>query len=218
MRRGIFVVVEGIDGSGSTTQARRLHERLSALGHASTLTAEPSTGPVGALLRGILQHRVVVPTQTGSRAPDWSTMALLFAADRLDHVDALIQPALAQGHVVISDRYVLSSLTYQSLTAPSGEQCLPWLRAINAEALVPDLTLVLDVLPEVAAQRRSSRGGERELFEAEELQRGLARAYLRAEQLLPESHVTVHIDGNRDATAIAAELEAHVLKLLSDRS
>ena len=80
-----FIVLEGIDGSGTTTQAKRLVERLSELGHDAICTREPSSGPVGRFIRDVLEHRVVVEDSNGSRAPDWSTLALLFAADRADH-------------------------------------------------------------------------------------------------------------------------------------
>jgi dTMP kinase len=113
-------------------------------------------------------------------------MALLFAADRADHNDVLIRPALAAGHVVISDRYVLSSLAYQSLTAPAaaGDDLLRWLKEINSRVLTPNLTLVLDVPASVASQRRKERGGPAELFEVDLLQQRLATFYADATQHL----------------------------------
>jgi dTMP kinase len=128
-------------------------------------------------------------------------MALLFAADRLDHVSTVVTPALDDGKTVVSDRYVLSSLAYQSVTSPEGEHAVPWIREINAHARPADLTLVLDVDDAVAAERRAARGGPEELFEAREIQRKLAAVYRRAEELLPGARV-VHIeDGTPDAVA-----------------
>src|SRR3954452_22746878 len=120
-------------------------------------TCEPSAGPVGTMIRQILSHRTVVP---GQGSPGWATMALLFAADRLDHLEAEVLPRLREGTMVISDRYDLSSLAYQSATAPAGggagriDDVVGWIRELNRSARRPDLTLVLDVTADVAATRR----------------------------------------------------------------
>lgn len=212
---GKLIVIEGIDGSGSTTMTRRLAAELEDLGSAPLVTHEPSPGPVGRFIRDVLQHRVTVPTQGGElRAPDWATMALLFAADRADHTERVIQPALERGQTVLTDRYTLSSLAYQSLTAPAGAVDLGWLQTINRRALVASLVVVVDVRPEVAAQRRASRGGERELFEVDALQRRLAEAYGRAEEYLGPPHVVVHVDGNRGEEEVYADVRAAALRVL----
>ncbi len=187
--RGRFIVLEGIDGCGSTTQARRLAAALGA-----QLTAEPTNGPVGALIREILRGR-------GERPFAATTMALLFAADRLDHVDREIEPALAAGTSVVSDRYDLSSLAYQSATADAGDAALPWIRELNRHALRPDLTLVIDVEASVAAARRRARGAAAELYEVDELQRRLAGVYRDAARLVPGDRV-LYIDGSPDADAV----------------
>src|SRR5215471_20606989 len=168
MIEGAFIVVEGIDGSGSTTVTERLAAHVASKRRAVHRTCEPSSGPVGAMIRQILSHRIVVPTELGATSPGWATMALLFAADRLDHLEAEVLPRIRDGVVVISDRYDLSSLAYQSATAPSDDpeeakRIIAWIRHLNARARRPDLTIVLDVLPEVAAARRDARGGAREL-------------------------------------------------------
>src|SRR5512139_742195 len=120
MIEGLFIAIEGIDGAGTTTQAKLLFDGLRARGLPVHLTREPSDGPIGVLIRQILTGRVVVPGLQGPRAPDWATMALLFAADRLDHVEAEIAPNLADGVTVVSDRYDYSSVAYQSVTAGGG--------------------------------------------------------------------------------------------------
>src|SRR5690242_12588925 len=182
---GLFVVVEGIDGSGSTTHTKLLGKALRQRGHRVVETCEPSSGPVGSLIRQVLQKRLFVADAAGPRSFAWSTMALLFAADRMDHLDSTVVPALREGAVVLSDRYDLSSLAYQSCTAPNGDKVVPWIRELNAAALRPDLTIVIDVPVEVAEERRRSRGGIEEMFDAKELQSRLAAVYRDAELLVP---------------------------------
>src|SRR5258708_14213568 len=116
-----FVVVEGMDGSGSTTVSERLASHLAGKRRPVHRTCEPSGGPIGALIRQILAHRVVVPTEWGHASPGWATMALLFASYRADHLQAAVLPRLRDGVIVISDRYDLSSLAYQSATAPAED-------------------------------------------------------------------------------------------------
>src|SRR5207249_4883638 len=123
----------------------------------------------------ILSGRIVGP---GGRAPGWSTMALLFAADRMDHVEAEIAPFLATGGVVISDRYDASSLAYQSVSSGrAGEGTVEWIRLLNQHARRPELTIVIDVPPEIAAVRRTERGDAAQLYEQNELQRALCAFY-----------------------------------------
>ncbi len=206
---GIFVVVEGIDGSGSTTHTKLLGKTLRQRGLKVVETCEPSTGPIGVLIRQVLQRRLFVADPEGPRAFAWSTMALLFAADRMDHLDSTIVPALRNGFVVLSDRYDLSSLAYQSVTAPGGEQVVPWIRELNAAALRPDLTVVIDVPMEVAEERRRARGGFEEMFESREIQSRLCAVYHEAESLVPHDHVA-HISGVGAVSDVAASILAAV--------
>src|SRR5580700_7954803 len=123
--RGRFVVLEGIDGSGTTTHVARLADRLRARKQTVRTTREPSDGPIGTLVRQVLTGRIVVP---GGRAPNWTTMALLFAADRMDHIEAEIDPWLASGGVILSDRYDASSLAYQSVSSgKGGSDAVEWI-------------------------------------------------------------------------------------------
>jgi dTMP kinase len=190
MARGKFVVLEGIDGAGTTTQAARLTDRLRSLRMPVRATREPSDGPVGTLIRQVLTGRLVSP---GGRAPGWATMALLFAADRMDHVDAEIEPFLASGGVVISDRYDASSLGYQSIMSGSRQSALPWIRDINRHAPRPDLTVVLDLSAEIAAARRHARGEAAQLYEQNEMQRALVEFYRDLHQHLPDDRIA-HVD------------------------
>ncbi|MGC4070319.1 MAG: dTMP kinase [Polyangiaceae bacterium] len=201
-KRGRFIVLEGTDGSGTTTQCRLLCRRLSEAGVVCVETREPTDGPVGRLLRAALEKRL----DGGSL--DWTTLALLFAADRTWHVDNEILPALQRGHWVVSDRYTLSSLIYQTATAPDPDAARGWIEQINARALVPDVTIVLDVPASVAESRRAIRGGPEELFDKQELQQRLARAYLEAERY-DSSHI-VHVDGSAALEAVAAEVHDEV--------
>lgn len=198
---GCLLVLEGIDGSGTTTQAELLAEKIERTGRRAHLTREPSTGPVGVFLRRALTHQL---KGAGGEAVqlDWASMALLFSADRLDHLEREILPALARGEIVICDRYDLSGLIYQSATSPEGESALPWLRELNRKALRPALTLVLNVAPEVAERRRANRAGAEELFEKKELQRRLAASYLRAHEFLPEDRlVALNAEGSQSEVA-----------------
>lgn len=192
--RGLFVVLEGIDGSGTTTQVAKLADRLRKEGVNVRATREPSDGPVGTMVRQVLTGRIVVP---GGRAPGWATMALLFAADRLDHVESEIEPMLAAGGVVVSDRYDASSLAYQSVTSGTeGVAALDWIRTINRHARRPDLTIVLDVSPTVGAIRRETRGEAAQLYEQNEVQRALATFYRELQKHQPDDHVVV-VDGSK---------------------
>ncbi|MCS6900135.1 MAG: dTMP kinase [Myxococcales bacterium] len=217
MIEGHFIVIEGIDGAGTTTQVQRLCERFQGRGLPVLPTREPTMGPVGSLIRQALTHRLVVPGMHGGRPPSWKTMALLFAADRLDHLEAEILPNLLDGVTVISDRYDLSSLAYQSATAPEeGGEVLAWLQAINRYARRPDLTVILDVPPAVAAQRRRNRVQASELYEGDELQVRLAEAYQSAERLVPGDRV-VHVDGSRGIEEVTDAIAREVWRFRGEK-
>lgn len=208
MIEGLFIVIEGIDGAGTTTQARLLHEGLVKRGLPVHVTREPSDGPVGMLLRQMLTNRIVVPGIHGSHPPSWRTMALLFAADRQDHLEAEVLPNLMEGVTVISDRYDYSSVAYQ--TAGNEEEGVAdWVQRLNQYARRPDLTLVLDVSPTVAADRRRLRSSIVDLYEDDELQRRLAEVYRTLPELFPKDRIVL-IDGNRDQESVAADVMREV--------
>ncbi|MEO8801705.1 MAG: dTMP kinase [Polyangiaceae bacterium] len=205
---GRFVVIEGIDGAGTTTQVARLVDRLRKDKIDARATREPSDGPVGTLIRQVLSGRVVVP---GGRAPGWTTMALLFAADRVDHVEAEIDPALERGAVIISDRYDASSLAYQSVTSGGGGQAaVDWIVELNRRARRPDLTIVLDVPADVAANRREARGEPAQLYEHNEVQRQLVVFYKNLAKVLPNDEVVLV-----DATVSVEEVAERVFAVYS---
>ena len=189
MSQGRFIVLEGIDGAGTTTQTARLAARLRADGAPVRTTREPSDGPVGSLIRQILAGRIV---GSGGRAPGWATMALLFAADRMDHAETEIEPFLVDGGVVLSDRYDASSLAYQSVSSGrGGDKAVQWIRELNKHALRPHLTIVMDLPPDEAAKRREARGEVAQLYEQNEVQRALAAFYKDLAKHMPEDRVVV---------------------------
>ena len=191
--RGAFIVLEGVDGAGTTTQVRLLAERLRARGLRVHTTAEPSQGPIGKLLRRALSGTLVEGDAPVPARPSWQTLALLFAADRLDHLAREVEPELAAGAIVVCDRYDHSTLAYQSVGG-GGHAAMPWLRELNRHARRPDLTLVLDVPAAVAAERRRARSGPSEIFDADDLQARLAAFYAQLEQHCPGERIT-HLDG-----------------------
>lgn len=205
--RGRFVVLEGLDGAGTTTQARLLGERLRASGRRVHVTAEPSGGPAGALVRQVLTHRVSGGAAAGF---DPAALALLFAADRLDHVAAEILPKLEAGVDVVSDRYTLSSLAYQSLTTGDAQ----WVAAINGKAMPADLVVFLKVRPKVAVGRRAAASIDRELYEIAEFQRRVARSYDRAiARLRAGGHRVEVLDGERPVNEVADAVAGAVAAL-----
>jgi dTMP kinase len=212
---GNFIVLEGVDGAGTTTHTRILCEALSARGLPVRSTREPSDGPVGVLIRQILTGRVVVPGISGTRPPSWTTMALLFAADRVDHIEAEIIPNLMDGVTILSDRYDHSSVAYQSLSAGDDGDAVGWVKALNRHAKRPDLTIVLDIPPEVAERRRIDRRRGRELYDDEDLQRSLATFYSNIETHFPDDSI-VHVDANRSIDEVAADVMAAVRELRNE--
>lgn len=211
---GVFVVLEGIDGAGTTTQTMRLAGALRARGATVRATREPSDGPIGTMIRQILTGRIV---GVDGRAPGWATMALLFAADRMDHVETDIEPALARGAVVISDRYDFSSLAYQSaVSGRGGVATVEWIRTLNAHARRPDLTIVLDLPASAAAARRADRGEPAQLYEQHEVQQALAAFYRELPRHAPSDRIAV-VDASGTADDVEARILAQVDAFMSER-
>lgn len=198
---GRFIVIEGVDGAGTTTQTQRLVQTLRAHAVPVHRTQEPSGGPVGAMLRQALSGRLVCNSGSGPRPPGWQTMALLFAADRLDHLDNEVLPNLRDGVTVVCDRYDHSSVGYQSRTSGQGDAAVPWIVELNRHARRPDVVIVLDVPFDVAAKRRQERAAE-EIFDGDDLQQHLTAFYRDLEAHFPADHV-VHIAGDGDVDQIA---------------
>jgi dTMP kinase len=164
----VLIVLEGLDGAGTTTQCARLVAHLAAAGKRAVATREPSDGPVGKLLREFLTGRHAI---AGDRIAQ-STFGLLFAADRMDHLQREVEPALDIGAIVVSDRWYHSSLAYQGTGADRD-----WIVQLNSRARRPELTIYLEVRAEVAAARRVAAGRVEELFEDLRMQEAVAAGY-----------------------------------------
>ena len=194
--RGRFIALEGVDGAGTTTQLDRLAAHFGARLHA---TREPTSGPIG---REIRRH-LAGPVDGVQLDP--AALALLFAADRLDHLRREVDPAVARGVHVVSDRYLLSSLAYQTLGV-SREHVVRF----NALATTPDLTIFVEVPIEVSEMRRRQRGGAEEIFEKRALQERVRATYLDEVLRLESAGQAVRvIDGDAPIDDVfAAVLEA----------
>jgi len=166
---GTFICLEGIDGSGTTTQAQRLADRLHQEGYDYFVTAEPSTGPIGKLIRKFLGGSLPKP----SDAYLSSLMTLLFSADRLEHLDSEVIPALQKGEVVICDRYLLSTFAYQTTDLDGFD----WIESVSTRTLMPDVTVVFLLDPEIGIQRCEARGGRKEFYEKVETQKRVDANY-----------------------------------------
>jgi dTMP kinase len=157
---------------------------------------------VGSLIRQILQQRLVTLAPSGPRKPSWDTMGLMFAADRLDHLENEIEPNLMDGIHVVSDRYVHSSIVYQSVTAGS-EEARDWLTQVNSHARRPDVVFYLEVHPEEALKRRLQRQSMLEMYEDPEMQIRLAAGYDEILSNLTDTPVS-HIDGSASTDEVHA--------------
>jgi len=194
---GRLIVIEGLDGAGTTTQAARLVSYMTSRGMKAHLTREPSDGPVGKLIREMLTGSHAIPGHKLSQG----TFGLLFAADRLDHMQREVEPAMAAGTTVVSDRWYHSSLAYQGTGADRD-----WIAQLNSRALRPTLTIFLKVRPEVAAKRRAGRTQE-ELFENIEMQREVEAGYRATIAELIANGETIEIlDGELTEDQVFAEI------------
>ena len=206
MKRGKFIVLEGVDGAGTTTQANLLKAALNADGYESVVTAQPSDGPIGRLIRSILRGQV---TRDDGQRIGGQAIAALFAADRSEHIESLIEPLLSKGTHIICDRYYHSSLAYQGLEVGTG-----YVSSLNEPMKTPDIVLFVDVDVDVALQRRDQRALEEELYEVEAFQSRLRQGYLAAFELR-DADRTVTIDGNQTVAQVHQLIMEQVNALLS---
>lgn len=207
--RAQFIVIEGTDGSGTTTQAERLEKRLRDEGREVYLTREPTDGPVGATIRLALSGRLVHQKSNPELDPfQPQTMALLFAADRLDHLHTDITPKLEIGITVISDRYYLSSYAFQGLDVD-----IDWLQKINFYCLRPDLTIFLNVDSQICYKRMQRRRWHVELFEEQAKIEEVRQNYLKVIQhLIWQGENIVILDGNQPINVIHQQIFREVEK------
>lgn len=201
-KKGKFIVFEGIDGSGKSTQADRLVRYLKSKNIKAVVTNEPqSDRPVGMLIRQALKKQISF---------DEKTIALLFAADRLDHIQR-ISEKLDEGFWVVCDRYYFSSFAYND-TALNKE----WIISVNSEAmnaLKADMTIFLDVPCDISLSRVSKRG-EREIFENTERQNRVRNNYLELFKRFKDDENIVVIDGNAQQNIIEKEIADKIDELI----
>jgi dTMP kinase len=190
-KRGVFICIEGIDASGKTTHARRLVENLRSKAFDAVYTTEPTSGEIGKIIRtNILQSQERVPSVIE---------ALLFAVDRIEHVENMVKPALQEGKIVISDRYVYSSLAYQGAAGLD----LKWIEEINKFAIPPDLAIYIDIPAEVVFERLRR---EKSVMENFQTQCKVREIYLK----LVEDGKLIPINGNRPGN----EVEKDILEIV----
>ncbi len=195
--KGAFIVIEGLDGSGKTTQAKLLARSLKKT-HVAVFTAEPSKGKIGKFIRGrILYGEKRVPT---------AVEALLFAADRIDHIQTEVLPVISAGGLVVSDRYLYSSLAYQGSSGLS----LEWIHSINQQALKPDLALFIDVTPEIVLKRLKRKKSVMETLETQKKVREIYIKYVHNGDL-------VKIDGEKSRTEVAKSVLSITNEFLKNR-
>lgn len=198
-KQGIFICIEGLDASGKTTHAHRLVRSLLERRYEALYTTEPSSGQIGKFVRRfILQRKERVPTVVE---------ALLFAVDRVDHVEGTIKPAIREGKIVVSDRYLYSSLAYQGATGLNPN----WIEEINKFALPPDLAIYIDVPPETVIKRLKRK---KSVMENLQTQRRVREVYIK----LVKDGRLVLINGNRAKHEVAKDVLSTVFDFLKRRS
>ncbi len=202
-----FFVLEGIDGAGTTTHARRLVAFLQMQGLDCLPTAEPTDGPVGRLIREYLAGK---HTEDSGEAVglDPTVMTLLFCADRAEHLSRRVLPALHSGTAVVSDRYYYSTVCYQSVGCDAD-----WVRQTAAHAPRPDLTLLLDVEPKTGLERVGGRGNPMEAYEKLDFLERVRENYLTMFADAPEVRV---LDAGRPLEEVAAEIRQQVESWLKE--
>jgi dTMP kinase len=196
--KGLFVCVEGLDGCGKTTQTKLLVRKLRKIGWDAVYTAEPSRGKIGKFIQKYCLH--------GEKRTFPIVEALLFAADRFEHVEREVIPALNEGKIVVSDRYVYSSLAYQGATGLD----LKWIEMINEHAIRPDLAIFVDVEPEAVIKRLKPK---KSVMENLETQRKVREVYVK----FVEKGELVRIDGNKSTKEVADDVLKVVLRFLEKR-
>jgi len=190
-KKGIFICIEGLDGSGKTTHAHRLVGNLQEKRFDAIYTTEPSRGELGTFIRGtILEGKKRVPRVVET---------VLFAVDRVEHLEKMVKPALQQGKIVVSDRYIYSSLAYQG----SAGLDVNWIKEINSFVLPADIAIYIDVPPEVVVKRIKRK---KSVMERLETQRKVQEVYM----MFVNSGKLIRIDGDRSKV----EVEQNILSLI----
>ena len=206
MKSNLFIALEGIDGSGKSTQMKFLSEKLAHIGHKVYTTFEPTDGPIGSLIKNIMRGRINA---------DHKTIAGLFIADRLDHllneVNGLVKK-LDERYTIITDRYYFSSYAYHGT-----HMDMNWVidaNSMSAEILRPDINIFLDVSPEVCIQRLNKNRNMMELYETLGNLRNVRAKYLESfEKLKHEENIFI-INGDRSPEVVSAEIWKKIEEML----
>lgn len=206
-KKGNFIVFEGIDGSGKSTQVRLLKEKLQAEGISCYTTMEPTDAPIGSLIHQIMTGRIKM---------DNKVIAALFAADRLDHllndVDGIV-PKIEQGITVVSDRYYFSSYAYHSV-----DMSMDWVIQANEQSsqiLRPTVNIFIDISPDIAMERIAKNRFHQELFEKKSRLIQVREKYLEAFEKRKDVENVLILDGNRKEEEIAADVWEQVKNLVN---
>ncbi len=204
-KKGYLIVIEGMDGSGKTTQAKLLKKYLESKGYPVVLLKEPTDGPKGRLIRMKLENGNV----------DQFDLMRLYAEDRYENVTNNIIPALNDGKIVIVDRYVPSSLVYQSINGPSLEQILE----ANRFAPIPDMVIIIDIAEEEAIRRMQNENKRRDAFERKEFLKKVKEKYLTLPQELKkfsgwDKTRFIIVNGMRKQEEVFREIKKAVDELL----
>ncbi len=208
---GLFVVFEGGEGAGKTTQADRLVFTLMAAGITPVVTREPGATPLGSQLRRLLLDSP--PDGVPSRAE-----ALLYAADRAVHAATVVWPALERGEIVISDRFVDSSIAYQGFGRKLGPTQIAALSEFATEGLHPDLVVLLNIDPRVGLARVAGRGVGVDRIEAEALEfhQLVAAGFLAQANHHPSRYLV--LDATEPVDLLAAQIAGRVTQLIQDNN
>ncbi len=206
MTAGLFISLEGIDGVGKSTQSDLLEEFLRAAGREVVRTLEPGGTELGQEIRHLLLHR------KGDVAP--RAEALLYAADRAHHVATKIRPALERGEVVITDRYLDSSVAYQGAGRALKADDVRAISMFAVEGLLPHLTILLDLEASAAAERRNATGEAPDRLEREKIEffETVRQAFLDMARVEPERWLV--IDARQTVDEMQAQIRARVNELL----
>jgi dTMP kinase len=214
--RGVFVTFEGGEGSGKSTQIKRLAERLAQDGREVVLTREPGGSPGAEILRHVILSGV-------GKMFGANTETLLFAAARDDHVESVIKPALAQGRWVLCDRFFDSTRAYQGQLGQVEPRYMDALQRVTIGQLQPDITFILDVPVEVGMHRAALRRGDAvpDRFEAESVSfhQGLREAYHAIARAQPQRCMLIAADRTPDevAASIWDALQSRLASRASER-
>jgi dTMP kinase len=200
MEKGLFIAIEGLDGSGSSTQCEKLRNYMDIRGMKTIVTKEPTNNLIGGLIRGVLTH-------------DWTIspagLQLLFCADRAHHLEKEIMPALEQGISVICDRYMFSTLAFGAMDCE-----LEWLKTLNKNFMIPDLTFILEVNPAECVKRIGKGRSKFELFEQEEKLRVVLENYRKISTQYPRMF---RVNGENSPDTVLKELVRNVEEYITKK-